>query len=92
VLNTPTLVAADYVDDVGLGTVTVAANVFYVPTKLVYAGLGGITGSFADPLQIACSRSSLFRALIACRVLGVSRRFGLTLKACRFALRVNPDR
>jgi hypothetical protein len=30
-----------------MGTATVLANVVYVPTKVVYATLGGITGGFA---------------------------------------------
>ena len=46
-LSTPTPVSADYIEDFGAGTATVAANVFYVPTKLAYAALGGITGGFA---------------------------------------------
>ena len=47
VLGAPAPVSADYIEDVGVGTATVAANVFYVPAKLVYATLGGITGGFA---------------------------------------------
>ena len=46
-LSAPTIVSADYVEDAGIGTATVAANVFYIPAKLAYATLGGITGSFA---------------------------------------------
>ena len=46
-LLTPTLVRADYLEDAGMGTATVLANVLYMPTKLVYATLGGITGGFA---------------------------------------------
>jgi len=46
-LTTPTLARADYLEDAGMGTATVLANVIYMPTKLVYATLGGITGSFA---------------------------------------------
>jgi hypothetical protein len=38
---------ADFSDDAGMGTATVLANVVYMPTKLVYATLGGITGGFA---------------------------------------------
>ena len=44
---TPTLARADYLEDAGMGTATVLANVVYMPTKLVYATLGGITGGFA---------------------------------------------
>ncbi len=44
----PTVSAAsDYLEDAGLGTATVAANVFYIPAKLTYATLGGITGGLA---------------------------------------------
>lgn len=48
-LNTPPPVSAnpDYIEDAGLGTATVAANVFYIPAKLTYATLGGITGGLA---------------------------------------------
>ena len=48
-LSTPSTVSAtaDYLEDAGIGTVTVAANVFYIPAKLTYATLGGITGGLA---------------------------------------------
>ncbi len=46
-LMTPTRARADFLEDAGMGTATVLANVLYMPTKLVYAALGGITGSFA---------------------------------------------
>ena len=46
-LSAPITVRADFSDDAGVGTATVLANVVYMPTKLVYATLGGITGSFA---------------------------------------------
>ena len=46
-LSTPISARADFSDDVGMGTASVLANVVYMPTKLVYATLGGITGSFA---------------------------------------------
>lgn len=38
---------ADFSDDAGMGTATVLANIVYMPTKIVYATLGGITGGFA---------------------------------------------
>ena len=38
---------ADYLEDAGMGTATVAANVVYVPVKLGYALLGGMTGGVA---------------------------------------------
>jgi hypothetical protein len=46
-LLTPVLARADYLEDAGMGTAAVLANVFYMPTKLVYAALGGVTGGFA---------------------------------------------
>jgi hypothetical protein len=46
-LSAPIAVRADFGDDAGVGTATVLANVVYMPTKLVYATLGGLTGSFA---------------------------------------------
>lgn len=46
-LMTPTQARADFLEDAGMGTATVLANVLYMPTKLVYATLGGITGGFA---------------------------------------------
>ena len=47
ILSMPVTASADYIEDAGIGTATVAANVFYIPAKLAYATLGGITGSFA---------------------------------------------
>lgn len=38
---------ADYLEDAGMGTATLAANVVYVPVKLGYALLGGMTGGVA---------------------------------------------
>ena len=46
-LLSPTFARADFLEDAGMGTATVLANVLYMPTKLVYATLGGITGGFA---------------------------------------------
>src|SRR5262247_3270094 len=46
-LLSPVMARADFMEDAGMGTATVLANVIYMPTKLVYATLGGITGSFA---------------------------------------------
>jgi hypothetical protein len=37
----------NYLYDAGIGTACVLINVLYMPAKLVYAGLGGITGTFA---------------------------------------------
>jgi len=46
-LATPAFVQADYAEDAGMGTATVLANVLYMPAKIVYATLGGVTGGFA---------------------------------------------
>jgi hypothetical protein len=46
-LTAPALARADFLEDAGMGTATVLANVLYVPAKLVYATLGGVTGGFA---------------------------------------------
>lgn len=43
----PTIAQADYMEDAGMGTATVLANVLYMPAKVVYATLGGVTGGFA---------------------------------------------
>lgn len=45
--SVPARVSADYSGDAGTGAATVAANVFYIPAKLTYATLGGITGGLA---------------------------------------------
>ena len=46
-LALPAGARADFAQDAGMGTATVLANVVYVPTKVVYAALGGLTGGFA---------------------------------------------
>jgi len=46
-LALPASAQADYVEDAGMGTATVLANLLYIPAKLVYATLGGVTGGFA---------------------------------------------
>lgn len=38
---------ADYLSDAGMGVLTLGSNVLYVPAKLSYAILGGVTGGFA---------------------------------------------
>jgi hypothetical protein len=38
---------AGYLEDAGWGSLTVLSNVVYMPAKLVYATLGGITGGLA---------------------------------------------
>ena len=39
-----------YLEDAGIGTATVAANVVYIPAKRGYALLGGLTGGVAYAL------------------------------------------
>lgn len=46
-LALPAGARADFAEDAGMGTATVLANVVYVPTKIAYATLGGLTGGFA---------------------------------------------
>lgn len=36
-----------YTNDAGIGIACVFVNLLYMPAKVVYAGLGGLTGSFA---------------------------------------------
>jgi len=45
VLSSPA--RASFLSDAGVGLVTVGANLGYIPAKLVYATLGGLTGGFA---------------------------------------------
>ncbi len=42
----------DYRADMGYGALAVVSNVFYMPAKVVYATLGGITGCFAYVLTL----------------------------------------
>ncbi len=44
---TPRAEAGDYAKDAGMGVACVFINVLYMPAKLVYATLGGLTGSLA---------------------------------------------
>jgi len=46
-LLSPAFARADYLEDAGMGTATVLANLLYMPAKVVYAALGGVTGGFA---------------------------------------------
>ena len=41
---TPRAEAGDYAKDAGIGTACVFINILYMPAKLVYATLGGLTG------------------------------------------------
>src|SRR5881296_2463501 len=41
---------AGYLEDAGWGALTVLTNVFYMPAKLGYATLGGLTGGLAFAL------------------------------------------
>jgi hypothetical protein len=38
---------AAYLEDAGWGALTVLTNVFYMPAKLAYSALGGLTGGLA---------------------------------------------
>ena len=49
-LGSATPVHAAYLEDAGWGALTVFTNVIYMPAKLVYATLGGITGGLAFAL------------------------------------------
>jgi hypothetical protein len=42
----------DYGSDAGYGALAVAANLFYMPAKVVYALLGGLTGGLAYCLTV----------------------------------------
>jgi len=44
--------ASDYASEAGWGLLTILANVGYIPTKLVYATLGGLTGALAYPVTV----------------------------------------
>ena len=46
-LASPRPAAAAYLEDAGWGTLTVVTNLVYMPAKIVYATLGGLTGGFA---------------------------------------------
>ena len=41
---------AEYLEDAGWGALTVLSNVVYMPAKLCYSKLGGLTGGFAFAL------------------------------------------
>ncbi len=41
---------AGFLEDAGWGSLTVLSNVLYMPAKVVYATLGGVTGGFAYAL------------------------------------------
>lgn len=43
----PVRAEEDFLSDLGWGTFAVLCNVFYVPAKLAWAGVGGVTGSLA---------------------------------------------
>jgi hypothetical protein len=46
-LATPRPAAAAYLEDAGWGALTVLTNVVYMPAKLIYATVGGLTGGIA---------------------------------------------
>src|SRR5689334_22096292 len=41
---------AGFLEDAGWGTLTVLTNVVYMPAKIVYSALGGVTGGLAFAL------------------------------------------
>ncbi len=43
----PARAEESFLSDLGWGTLAVVCNVFYVPAKLAWAGVGGVTGSLA---------------------------------------------
>jgi hypothetical protein len=43
---------AGYLEDAGWGGLTVLTNVLYMPAKLVYATVGGITGGFVYAVTV----------------------------------------
>jgi hypothetical protein len=49
---------AGFLDDAGWGTLTVLSNALYMPAKLVYATLGGITGGLAYALTLGDSQTA----------------------------------
>ena len=49
-LGTAQPARAAFLEDAGWGVLTVLSNVIYMPSKIVYATLGGITGGFAFAL------------------------------------------
>jgi hypothetical protein len=46
-LSSSTAVAQEYGREAGFGVLAVTTNLFYMPAKLVYALVGGFTGSLA---------------------------------------------
>jgi hypothetical protein len=49
-LTTARPASAGYLEDAGWGTLTMLSNVVYMPAKLTYAALGGLTGGLAFAL------------------------------------------
>lgn len=50
-LMAPAPARADFLESAGWGSLTVLTNVLYMPAKLVYASVGGLTGGLA----LACT-------------------------------------
>ena len=48
----PARAASGYLVQCGWGLAAIGANAFYMPAKLVYATLGGLTGGFAYLLTV----------------------------------------
>jgi hypothetical protein len=49
---------AGFLEDAGWGTLTIFSNALYMPAKLVYATLGGITGGLAYALTVGDSQTA----------------------------------
>jgi hypothetical protein len=43
---------ADFLEDAGWGSLTVLSNLGYMPVKVLYSGLGGLTGGLAYGLTV----------------------------------------
>src|SRR5438046_2868420 len=56
---------AGYLEDAGWGSLTVLSNVVYMPAKIVYATLGGLTGGLAFPLTAAGDAIVAGRTVVA---------------------------
>lgn len=53
----PAAAAEGYGSQFGWGMATIVANAFYIPAKLVYATIGGVTGGLAYVLTIGNSKA-----------------------------------
>jgi hypothetical protein len=46
-ITAPAPARAGFLEDAGWGSLTVLSNVFYMPAKIVYSAVGGVTGGLA---------------------------------------------